>query len=98
MRAAVWHGYKDVRVEDRPEPVTPPGYVKVRVDYAGICGTDRHEYVGPNFIPVEKPHRLTGKTAPLTMGHEFSGEIVEVGEDVIGYQMCIRDRCSGVSP
>lgn len=95
MRAAVWHGYKDVRVEDRPEPVTPPGYVKVRVDYAGICGTDRHEYVGPNFIPVEKPHRLTGKTAPLTMGHEFSGEIVEVGEDVIGYQVGDRVTANG---
>ena len=32
----------------------------------GICGTDRHEYVGPHFIPTTRPHRLTGKVAPLS--------------------------------
>jgi (R,R)-butanediol dehydrogenase/meso-butanediol dehydrogenase/diacetyl reductase len=54
----------------------------VKVRYAGICGTDRHEYAGPVFIPVERPHRLTGKIAPLIMGHEFSGVISAVGEGV----------------
>ena len=87
MKAAVWHGYKDLRIEEKPEPAPKKGQVKIKVDYAGICGTDRHEYVGPNFIPVEKPHRLTGRVAPLIIGHEFSGEIVELGDGVTGYNV-----------
>lgn len=87
MKAAVWYGYKDIRIEDVVNPSVPKGYVKIKVGYAGICGTDRHEYVGPNFIPVEKPHRLTGRTAPLTLGHEFSGVIAEVGEGVTGWNV-----------
>ncbi len=85
MKAAVWHGYKDVRIEDKPIPVPGPGQIRIRVDYAGICGTDRHEYVGPNFIPVTKPHRLTGRTAPLIIGHEFSGRVDALGEGVEGW-------------
>ena len=84
MRAAVWHGHKDIRIEERPVPVPKEGEVLIRVDWAGICGTDRHEYEGPNFIPVEKPHRLTGRTAPLIIGHEFSGRIEKLGENVTG--------------
>ena len=34
MRAAVWHGYKDIRIEDVAEPVPQPGYVKIRVKTA----------------------------------------------------------------
>ena len=41
MKAAVWHGYKDLRKE-KPEPAPKKGQVKIKVDYAGICGTDRH--------------------------------------------------------
>lgn len=95
MKAAVWHGYKDIRIENVPEPEVKKGYVKIKVDYAGICGTDRHEYVGPNFIPVEKPHRLTGRVAPLTIGHEFSGTIVEVADDVKGYSVGDRVTANG---
>ncbi len=95
MKAAVWHGYKDVRIEEVAQPAVKPGCVKIKVDYAGICGTDRHEYVGPNFIPTKKPHRLTGKMAPLTMGHEFSGVIAEVGEGVTGYQAGDRVTANG---
>ena len=46
----------------------------VAVHWAGICGSDLHEYQeGPVFIPVDKADELTGGHAPLTMGHEFSG-------------------------
>ena len=95
MKAAVWHGYKDVRIEDVPVAALPKGHVKIKVAYAGICGTDRHEYVGPNFIPVTKPHRLTGRTAPLTLGHEFTGVIEEVGEGVTGWQVGDRVSANG---
>jgi len=84
MKAAVWYGRKDVRVQDVPEPPAPgPGEVKIKVHWCGICGSDLHEYVaGPIFIPAKAPHPLTGKQAPLIMGHEFSGEVVKVGEGV----------------
>ena len=85
MKAAVWHGYKDVRIQEVPIPVPGPNQVLIKVDYAGICGTDRHEYVGPNFIPTTKPHRLTGRTAPLIIGHEFSGRIAALGDNVKEY-------------
>jgi (R,R)-butanediol dehydrogenase/meso-butanediol dehydrogenase/diacetyl reductase len=84
MKAAVWHNKKDVRVEDVPEPPSPgPGEVKIEVHQTGICGSDLHEYdAGPIFIPTEEGHPLTGKKAPLILGHEFSGDIVEIGEGV----------------
>ena len=95
MKAAVWHGYKDVRIEEVAEPTPKKGQVKIAVDWAGICGTDRHEYEGPNFIPVKKPHRLTGRVAPLIIGHEFSGRIVELGEDVDGWKVGDRVTANG---
>ena len=57
--------------------------------------TDRHEYVGSNFIPTKRPHRLTGRTAPLIMGHEFSGIITEVGEGVTGWKVGDRVTANG---
>lgn len=87
MRAAVWHGRQDIRVEDVPLPADPPpGWVQIRVDWCGICGSDLHEYVaGPVFIPVEKPHPLTGIQGQCILGHEFSGEIVKLGAGVSGF-------------
>lgn len=84
MKAAVWHGRRDIRVETMPDPGAPgPGEVILKVETCGICGTDLEEYVaGPIFIPVDKPNPLTGDQAPLIMGHEFAGEVVEVGRDV----------------
>ena len=83
MNAAVYHGKQDVRIEELPEPTVEPGTVKVDIGAAGICGSDLHEYnAGPIFIPTEEPHPLTGETAPVPMGHEFSGTVSEVGDDV----------------
>jgi (R,R)-butanediol dehydrogenase/meso-butanediol dehydrogenase/diacetyl reductase len=84
MRAAVWHGKKDVRVENVPFPDDPPaGWVQIEVECCGICGSDLHEYVaGPIFIPTDAPHPLTGKQGSLILGHEFTGKVVKVGEGV----------------
>lgn len=84
MKAAVWHGRRDVRVENVNEPPPPPpGQVQVRVAWCGICGTDLHEYEGgPLYIPLERPHALTGVQAPVIIGHEMSGEVTAVGEGV----------------
>lgn len=89
MKAAVWYGRKDIRVLDVQEPPPPgPGQVKIKVHWCGICGSDLHEYLaGPIFIPVEEAHPLTGARAPLILGHEFSGEIVEIGPGVTKFQV-----------
>jgi (R,R)-butanediol dehydrogenase / meso-butanediol dehydrogenase / diacetyl reductase len=87
VRAAVWHGRRDVRIENVSEPAAPPpGQVQVKVAWCGICGTDLHEYVGgPLYIPVDRPHPLTGVQAPVIIGHEMSGEVVAVGSGVDGF-------------
>ena len=84
MRAAVWHGRQDVRIERLPEPPFPPaGQVQVKVSWCGICGTDLHEYIGgPLYIPLDRPHSLTGVQAPVVIGHEMSGKIMAVGDGV----------------
>jgi (R,R)-butanediol dehydrogenase / meso-butanediol dehydrogenase / diacetyl reductase len=84
MKAAVWHGRHDVRidrVEDPPDP--PPGQLQVEVAWCGICGTDLHEYLGgPVYIPQDAPHPLTSVRAPVLIGHEMSGRVIAVGKDV----------------
>ena len=84
MLALRWHGRKDVRLDEIEEPPPPgPGEVRLRPLWCGICGTDVEEYRGgPHFIPSGEPHPLTGRSAPITLGHEFSGEVVDVGPRV----------------
>ena len=83
MNAARWYGAKDVRIEEVDVPEVQPHQVKIAVKYTGICGTDLHEYLdGPIFIPTETEHVYSGQKAPVTLGHEFAGEIVEVGSAV----------------
>lgn len=87
MKALRWHGQKDIRLEDIPEAELRLGWVKLRVKWCDICGTDLHEYLGgPIFIPAGKPHPLMGEQAPITLGHEFSGEVVEVADDVTNFK------------
>jgi threonine dehydrogenase-like Zn-dependent dehydrogenase len=53
--------------------------------YVGICGTDLREYLGgPTFAPTE-PHPVTQDKIPITLGHEFSGIVTEVGPDVSSF-------------
>lgn len=84
MKAARFHGRDDIRIDEIAEPATRPGTVKVEVEWCGICGTDLHEYLeGPIFAPTtEAPHPITGEAAPLTLGHEFAGVVVELGDGV----------------
>ncbi|GAA2855238.1 hypothetical protein GCM10010517_13340 [Streptosporangium fragile] len=83
MRAAVWYGAKDIRVEDVPVTPPGPGEVTIQVAYCGICGSDLHEYAdGPHAIPVGDPHPESGVAAPLVLGHEFCGTLCEVGGGV----------------
>jgi (R,R)-butanediol dehydrogenase/meso-butanediol dehydrogenase/diacetyl reductase len=89
MKAAVWHGRQDVRIEKVEEPSAPlPGQVQVKVAWCGICGTDLHEYLGgPLYIPLDRPHPITGVQAPVIIGHEMSGEVTAVGEGVENFSV-----------
>jgi (R,R)-butanediol dehydrogenase/meso-butanediol dehydrogenase/diacetyl reductase len=85
VKAARWHGRRDVRIEDVPVPTPGRGEVRLRVSLCGICGTDLEEYRhGPLVIPADRPHGLTGRRAPLTMGHEFFGVVDALGPGVTG--------------
>jgi 2-desacetyl-2-hydroxyethyl bacteriochlorophyllide A dehydrogenase len=71
MRAAVLTGIGQVRIEDRPEPTAPPGWVVVRVESASLCGTDSHQYDGRIDTPF-----------PRVPGHDFAGRVDNVGDGV----------------
>lgn len=87
MKAAVYHGQRDLRVESMPDPTPGPGEMIIKVGACGICGTDLEEYtVGPLFIPKDEPHPLTGRMLPMIMGHEFAGEVVETGKGVTAFK------------
>jgi threonine 3-dehydrogenase len=64
---------------DVPEPVTGRGEVLIKVERTGICGTDLH-------IRDWDGWARQAVTAPLVVGHEFTGEVVETGRDVTGIE------------
>jgi (R,R)-butanediol dehydrogenase/meso-butanediol dehydrogenase/diacetyl reductase len=99
MRAAVYHGPGDIRIEDKAEPDIGPGRLLVEVCTVGICGTDVGEYIHePMFFPVRAPHPVTGKFGPTVVGHEFSGRVIAVAPDVLGFAVGDLIACgSGVS-
>src|SRR5512147_61150 len=82
MRAAMYYGREDLRLEEIDDPTPGRGEVLVRVAFNGLCGTDLHEYYGgPLAIPTS-PHPLTGAQLPVTLGHEFGGWVEAVGAGV----------------
>ena len=84
MLAARWHGQRDVRIEEVPVPTAEVNQVLVEVEWCGICGTDLEEYCdGPVNIPLEE-HSLTGQKAPIILGHEIVGKVVESARDGSG--------------
>ncbi|SER79551.1 zinc-dependent alcohol dehydrogenase [Natrinema salaciae] len=73
MRALTWHGEKDVRVDDVPEPeIINPTDAIIEVTATAICGSDLHLYNG--YMP--------GMREGDVLGHEPMGEVIEVGSDV----------------
>ena len=74
MKAAVYRGLRDIRVEEVEEPKPGPNEVKVKVKFCGICGSDLHEY-------------LHGLFPQSPFGHEACGEIVEIGSAIKDFQV-----------
>lgn len=73
MRVAKYYNNNDIRLEEMPTPKAGPGELLVKVIASGICGSDVMEW-----------YRI--KKAPLVLGHEIAGDIVEVGGGVTDYK------------
>lgn len=73
MKAVCWHGANDVRVDNVPDPtIINPRDAIVKITSTAICGSDLHLYNG--YIPTMQSGDI--------LGHEFMGEVVEVGSEV----------------
>src|SRR5882672_796013 len=78
MRAILYHAPHDVRCEDAPEPrLLDDGDAIVRVEVAGLCGSDLHVWHG----------RETGLDVGTVMGHELTGRVAEVGPGVTRWRV-----------
>ncbi len=79
MLAVIAYGPKDFRLEKKKTPRARAGEVIVKIVACGICGSDVHAYHGaPSYWGNEK--MAAWMKAPVTPGHEFFGEVVELGE------------------
>lgn len=83
MKAGVLHAKDDIRYEEIPMPTVSKGEVLVKVKATGICGSDLSRVLGDgaHFFPI-------------VLGHEFSGEVSEIGEGVTSVK--VGDRVAGV--
>jgi L-iditol 2-dehydrogenase len=75
-------GHGNVELKEVPEPSTSPGMVKIKIKACGVCGTDVHIL-----------HDSYPNTPPVILGHEISGEIVEIGQGVTEFQIGDRVTC-----
>jgi len=88
MKAAVYHGAGDVRIETVNTPSPAHNQVLVKVLRSGMCGTDASEFKsGPRIFATEKKHPISGHKGPMILGHEFVGKIVQVGSQVTNYSV-----------
>lgn len=88
MKAAVFYGVKDVRMEEIEVPKISPFEVLVRIRVALTCGTDRKMYLRGHSL--FKP--------PFVFGHEFAGDIVKVGNEVKDFKEGMRVVAANSAP
>jgi len=83
MKAAVYYGPGDVRIEDVREPEPPgPAEVVIQVKMGSLCGTDASQYKAATMVPLDGPHRVSGHSGPVILGHEVVGVVVARGSEV----------------
>ncbi|KAF2687385.1 GroES-like protein [Lentithecium fluviatile CBS 122367] len=94
VKAVRFYGQRNLKIEEIAPQTCGPFDVRVKVAFCGICGSDIHEYLGgPILTPKlgsKDPH--TGLQLPVTLGHEISGEVVEVGPAVT--TVAVGQRCA----
>ena len=96
MKALVYHGNKDIRLENREKPIPEFNEALIKIKYTSLCATDIEEWqYGPLWVQTETPNLLSGKMAPLVMGHEIGGEVVDVSnpknKNFIGKRVAINN-------
>jgi L-iditol 2-dehydrogenase len=74
MRVAMYYSNEDIRIETMPRPTVGAGELLLRVEASGICGSDVMAW-------------YRARKAPLVLGHEIAGQVVEVGPGVTRYQV-----------
>jgi alcohol dehydrogenase len=87
MRATVFHGIDDIRLDDVPQPNATAGTAVIRISTTTICGTDVH------IVKGEYPVR-----SGLVIGHEPVGVIAELGDGVTGYELGQRVLVGAITP
>jgi threonine dehydrogenase-like Zn-dependent dehydrogenase len=85
MKAAVLKGERDISIENVKEPQINPQEVLIKVKSVGVCGSEIHAY--RNLNEIKKKFNVEG---PLIMGHEFAGDVVQIGSEVKGLDIGTR--------
>lgn len=80
MKAALFYGGRDIRVEELPDPEPGPGEVLVKIAAAGVCGSDLHPYRGADPWGGQAPF-------PRRAGHELAGVVAAIGVGVRGVEV-----------
>ena len=91
MRALVCHAPKDLRLEEQQPEVLGAQQLRIRVAFGGICGSDLHYFQHGGFGAVRLKE-------PMTLGHEVSGRIDEIGAEVTGFKLGQRIAISPSRP
>ena len=86
MKAAIYQGKQRIVIEDIPIPEPGPNEILVKIDYSAICGTDVHAFL----YDIAPPGSV--------LGHEFSGRVVAVGQNVTKWKDGDRVICGGGTP
>jgi len=90
MKAALFYGKHDIKLDSVKLNELGPDQVLVKVHACGVCGTDLHIYQGAEGSATVTP--------PVILGHEFAGEILEIGSRVHGFvvgdRVCIDPNIS----
>lgn len=90
MKAAMYYGIKDVRIEEIPDPKAGPGEVVLKVEAATTCGTDVKTYM--------RGHAIAKPGEARVFGHEGSGTVVEVGAGVTKFKVGDRVATHNTAP
>jgi len=94
MKAARFYGPGEFKVEEVDKPTLSPDGIILRVEFCGVCGTELHYYKLGTYRFDQRDWRPE-QSVPSIMGHEPSGEVVEVGANVEGIEPGMRVTVGG---